>query len=195
MVHEILASENVRIRRSVVDEFTAELDLESRAIQVWWQREAGKRVRVGVGTWEPLPRPLGDLRGRIIGHGMDRRTRALFEYRLARGDRSWSYTHGPWVTARQMAMLAGVEDTDAESLRKVMWLFYRNRWPLEFSEGCGWGEDSYAAMISAVLSEPQRMRARWDMLILTGGLRWPVEDGDLQDVAGEPILDDFYATP
>jgi hypothetical protein len=195
MLEKIAESTDGHVRRSRVDEFTAELDLSTRAIKVSWQRGVAPAVSVGSGTWQPLPRPLGDLRGRIVAHCMQRRTRALFEYRLARGDHSWSYTHGPWVTARQAAMHAGVGEVDAESLRKVMWLFYRNRWGLDLSEGCGWGPDSYAPMIAAVLADPRRLRARWELLIMTGGLRWPVADGDLHDVTGEPILDDFYATP
>jgi len=56
-------------------------------------------------------------------------------------------------------------------------------------------DDSDIGMIAAALAEPQRLRARWDLLILTGGLRWRTQDGDLEDGAGEPILDDFHASP
>lgn len=195
MVTEIADAAAPRVRRSRVDEFTAELDLSTRVVQLTWQPATGDAVSVGEGTWEPLPEPLGDLRGRLVGPAMHRRTRALFEYGLARGDSTWTYTHGPWVAARDAALLAGVGDRDAESLGKVMWLFYRDRWPLELSDGCGWGADGYAGMIAAVLADPRRLRARWDLLLLTGGLRWRTQDGDLEDITGEPILDDFYASP
>lgn len=193
MVTEALDLTNA-VRRSSVDDFIAELDLSTRVIKLWWQRGNSARVSVAGGTWAPLPDPLGDRRGRIVGHSMHPRTRARFEYRLARGERSWSYAHGPWMAAEQAALLAGVDQADAESLRKVMWLFYRNRWPIEFADGCGWGAHGHAPLIAAALAEPLRLRARWDLLILTGGLRWRTEDGD-HDVTGEPILDDFYATP
>src|SRR5688572_14457421 len=97
MVADFMELANSLLRRSSVDDFTAELDLSTRTIKVWWQRGGASPVSVGGGTWVPLPKPLGDLRGRITGHCMHHRTRALFEYRLARGDRTWSYTHGPWV--------------------------------------------------------------------------------------------------
>ncbi len=186
---------NARVRRSRVDEYTAVLDLLTREIRVEWQRGSAAAVNVASGTWEPLPAPLGDLRGRIVGDSIHKRTRARFEHGLARGDQTWSYTNGPWVTARQQALDAGVAESDADNLCKVMWLFYRNRWPLEFAAGCGWGVDGVAPLIAAVLADPRRMRARWDLLTLTGGLRWRTEEGDLDDVNGEPILDDFYAAP
>jgi len=51
-------------------------------------------------------------------------------------------------------------------------------------------------LIAAALADPQRMRARWEVLLRTGGLRWPPDDGDLEEVRddGDP-WDDFYTEP
>lgn len=192
MSSEITKSTNAHVRRTRVHEFTAELDLRTRVVRVLWQRGTAAAVNIGSGTWEPLPAPLGDLRGRIAGEGMHRRTRALFEYGFGRGDPSWSYADGPWVAARGDALDAGLAAVDADSLAKVMWLFYRDRWPLELADGCGWGPGGHAPLIAVALAEPGRMRARWDLLILTGGLRWRTEDGSLDDMTGEPLPADFY---
>jgi hypothetical protein len=192
-----------RIRRARVDCFEAELDLAARVVSISWRRD-GKApmllgdkapMLLGEGVWTPLPPPMGDLRGKIMIDHVEPRTRALFEYQFGRGNRAWSYDDGPWITAQQTARAAGVADADTELLRKVLWLFYRNRWPLQFAVGCGWGADGYGPMIKDALARPGHMRARWELLILTGALQFPRADGNLDDVDGELLRDDFYASP
>lgn len=186
---------DLRIRRARVDDFGAELDLHSRTISLTWQRAGKAPVVVGAGAWRPLPEPLGDLRGWIVTDCMERRLCTMLEYGLGRGDVTWSYEHGPWVTAERDARQAGVGEPEAAALRNVMWLFYRNRWPLRFAEGCGWGVQGHAPLIASALADPARARARWELLILTGALQWRACDGDLDALAGDAIIDDFYASP
>ncbi|MBZ5707804.1 hypothetical protein [Nannocystis pusilla] len=184
-----------RIRRARVEVFGAELDLCTRAVTVYWHRHGKAPLAIGEGTWLPLPEPMGDLRGRLIVDGIDRRTCAALESQLARGNQAWSYDAGPWIGAERAARAAGVDAYNAVMLRKVLWLFYRNRWPLQFADGCGWGSDGYAPLIASALADPARARARWELLILTGALQWPMTQGDLDRVAGEPHGEDFYAAP
>lgn len=184
-----------RIRRARVEVFGAELDLGTRAVTISWYRPGKTPLVIGEGTWVPLPEPMGDLRGRLVVDGVDRRTCAMFESQLARGNQAWSYDDGPWIGAERAAQGVGVADYEAELLRKVLWLFYRNRWPMQFADGCGWGTDGYAPLIAAALADPARARARWELLVLTGGLQWHTAEGDLDRVAGEPHGADFYASP
>jgi hypothetical protein len=186
---------NSRIRRARVDCLAAELDLVTRSISISRDRPGKAPLLLEEGNWNPLPEPMGDLRGSISVASIHRRTRAMFEYRLGRGDRTWSYDHGPWITAEKAATAAGVDIPQAELIRKLLWLFYRNRWPLQFSAGCGWGSDGYGPLIVAALADPARARARAELLILTGGLQWPAGDGSLHEVAGDALADDFYASP
>lgn len=184
-----------RIRRARIDTIGAELDLQTRAVKIWWYRPGKTPFLIGEGTWKPLPAPMGDLRGRIVVDGVDRRTCALLEQRLARGNRAWSYEDGPWIDAEVAARAAGVETDDATTVRNMLWLFYRNRWPLQFAEGCGWGDGGVAPLIAAVLKDPARARARWELLILTGALQWPVAEGDLERIVGDVPSEEFYAAP
>lgn len=184
-----------RIRRARVDCFDAELDLIKRTISISWQRPGKASLVLSAGNWLPLPEPMGDLRGTICADSLERQTRALFEFRFGRGNRMWSYDHGPWIAAERAALAAGVGVQQSGLIRKLMWLFYRNRWPLQFSAGCGWGAAGAAPLIAAALAEPVRARARAELLILTGALQWPAENGDLEDVAGDELADNFYASP
>ena len=134
-----------RIRRARVDCFDAELDLIKRTISISWQRPGKASLVLSAGNWLPLPEPMGDLRGTICADSLERQTRALFEFRFGRGNRMWSYDHGPWI--------------------------------------------------AAALAEPVRARARAELLILTGALQWPAENGDLEDVAGDELAANFYASP
>jgi hypothetical protein len=186
---------DARIRRACVDNIYAELDLSRRTVSLSWQRPGKTPMLLEEGSWSPLPEPMGDLRGSVVVASLERRTRVLLEYRLGRGNRGWSYDHGPWIAAEVTAVEAGVGAYQAELIRKLLWLFYRNRWPLQFSAGCGWGPEGYAPLIAAALVDPARSRARAELLILTGALQWQVADGDLDDVAGDAILDNFYASP
>lgn len=184
-----------RIRRARVEVFGAELDLRTRAATVFWHRSGKKPLVIGEGTWVPLPEPMGDLRGRLAVEGVERRTCALLERRLARGNRDWTYESGPWIGAEVTARAAGVEALAADALRKVLWLFYRNRWPLQFADGCGWGSSGYGPLIAAALADPAHMRARWELLILTGALQRPASEGDLERTAGDSHSEEFYAAP
>ncbi|WAS93670.1 hypothetical protein [Nannocystis punicea] len=184
-----------RIRRARVEVFGAELDLLTRAVTISWHRPSKPPLVVGEGTWIPLPEPMGDLRGRLAVEGVHRRTCALLEYQLARGNRNWTYESGPWILAEAAARDAGLDGLAAGALRKVLWLFYRNCWPLQFADGCGWGSGGYAPLIAAALADPAHMRARWELLILTGALRRPAAEGDLERVAGDPLGEEFYAAP
>lgn len=184
-----------RIRRARVDCFDAELNLIKRTIVLSWQRPGKTPVILGEGRWLPLPEPMGDLRGHISADSIGRRTRALFEFRFGRGNRIWSFDHGPWIAAERVALTAGVGHEQARLIRKLMWLFYRNRWPLQFAAGCGWGAEGVTSLITAALADPAQARARAELLILTGALQWPLKSGDLEEVAGDEILDNFYASP
>jgi len=184
-----------RIRRARVDVFGVELDLATRAATIYWHRAGKTPLVLGEGTWVPLPEPMGDLRGRLVVDGVDRRTCAMLESQLARGNEAWSYDAGPWIGAEQAAQDAGVGVYEAGMLRKVLWLFYRNRWPLQFADGCGWGGDGYAPLIAAALADPVKARARWELLVLTGALQWRPAEGDLDRIAGEPYGAEFYAAP
>lgn len=184
-----------RIRRASVDCFAAELDLITRTISISWHRPGKVPLLLEEGTWLPLPAPMGDLRGSISADSVERRIRALLEFRFGRGNRTWSYDHGPWIAAERAARVVGVDAHDAGLIRKLMWLFYRNRWPVQFAAGCGWGVEGSAPLIAGALAEPIRMRARSELLILTGGLQWPAHDGDLDEVAGDALIDNFYASP
>lgn len=147
------------------------------------------------GCWRPLPAPMGDLRGSISADSIERRVRAHFEFRFGRGNRTWSYDQGPWIAAERAAQAAGVGPHRASLIRKLMWLFYRNRWPLQFAAGCGWGAQGPEPLIVAALADPVRARARAELLILTGGLQRPAHDGDLEEIGGDALLDNFYASP
>lgn len=184
-----------RIRRARVDCFDAELDLNRRTISISWQRPGKLPLHLEQGVWLPLPAPMGDLRGSISADAIERRTRALLEFLFGRGNRTWSYDHGPWIAAERAALAAGVGAHQADLIHKLMWLFYRNRWPLQFSAGCGWGAGGPAPLIAAALADPARARARAELLILTGALRWPMRDGDLEEIAGDALVDNFYASP
>ncbi|PCC70689.1 hypothetical protein SAMN02745121_05426 [Nannocystis exedens] len=184
-----------RIRHARVDVYGAELDLRTRAATIFWHRSGQTPLVVGEGTWVPLPEPMGDLRGRLVVEGLHRRTCALLEHQLARGNRDWTYEKGPWIGAEASARAAGVEAQAADALRKVLWLFYRNCWPLQFADGCGWGSRGYGPLIAAALADPIHMRARWELLILTGALQWPASEGDLERIAGDSHGDEFYAAP
>lgn len=184
-----------RTRRARVDCFDAELDLSRRTVAISWRRPGKETTLLEEVVWSPLPEPLGDLRGSISAGVTHRRTRAMFEHRLGRGNRGWSYDHGPWIAAESTAVAAGVDGEQAELIRKLLWLFYRKRWPVQFAAGCGWGVDGYAPLIAAALADPLRARARSELLISTGALQWKMADGDLEVSAGEPSIDDFYAAP
>lgn len=184
-----------RIRRASVECFDAELDLRRRTIAISWQRPGEAPMLLEEGSWSPLPEPMGDLRGNISLASIERRTRMMFEFLLGRGNRDWSYERGPWIAAEQAALAAGVDVEQAELIRKLHWLFYRNRWPLQFAAGCGWGAEGCAPLIAAALADPARARARAVLLILTGALQWQIADGDLDEVAGDALIDNFYACP
>ncbi|MCY1067436.1 hypothetical protein OV090_22000 [Nannocystis sp. RBIL2] len=184
-----------RIRRARVDVYGAELDLCTRAATIFWHRFGQVPLVVGEGAWVPLPEPMGDLRGRLVVEGVDRRTCALLEHRLARGNRDWTYERGPWVGAEATARAAGVDAGAAGVLRKVLWLFYCERWPLQFADGCGWGSGGYGPLIAAALADPAHMRARWELLILTGALQWPACEGGLERIASHSHGEEFYAAP
>ncbi|WP_434421516.1 hypothetical protein [Nannocystis pusilla] len=142
-----------RIRRARVNVFGAELDLRTRAATIFWHRSGKKPLVIGEGEWVPLPEPMGDLRGKLAVDGVHRRTCALLEHRLARGNRDWTYESGPWISAEATARAAGVDAPAADALRKVSWLFYCERWPLQFADGCGWGSGGYGPLIAAALTE------------------------------------------
>lgn len=184
-----------RLRRACVDCFEAELDLVKRTITIFWQRPGKAPLLLEEGCWDPLPEPMGDLRGNVSAPAIVRKTRALLEFRFGRGNRTWSYDHGPWIAAERRAHAAGVGAHQAELIRKQMWLFYRNRWPLQFATGCGWGPEGAGPLILAALADPARARARGELLILTGALQWPAQDGGLDEVAGDALADNFYSIP
>lgn len=186
---------NARLRRASVECFDAELDLLRRTIAISWRRPGKAPILLNAGSWLPLPEPMGDLRGSISADSIERRTRMIFEFHFGRGNRIWSYDHGPWIAAERAALAAGVVVPQARLIRKLMWLFYRNRWPLQFSAGCGWGAEGAAPLISAALTNPAMARARAELLILTGALQWPAESGDLDDITGDELVDNFYASP
>ena len=174
-----------RIRRLDAVGWGAELDLDTQVVTVF-ETEGGRAAdEIGRGRWVPLPPPLDRFRGRVVSDEIDDDTCGTLEHLLSRGTRAWSFGHGPWADAEREAIAAGVGEYEARLLHKLMWSFYRGRWPLKFTP-----------LIAAALADPQRMRARWEVLLRTGGLRWPPDDGDLEVVRddGDP-WDDFYTEP
>ena len=185
-----------RIRRLDAVGWGAELDLDAQIVTVF-ETEGGRAAdEIGRGRWVSLPPPLDCFRGRVVSDEIDDDTCGTLERLLSRGTRAWSFGHGPWADAEREAIAAGVGEYEARLLRKLMWSFYRGRWPLKFTGGCGFGPEGVAPLIAAALADPQRMRARWEVLLRTGGLRWPPADGDLEEVRddGDP-WDDFYTEP
>lgn len=184
-----------RIRHGYAFGYVAELDVDTLDVALFFEesRTTGREL-LGHGRFELLPPPLGSLRGRLITDVLEGKLLAELEATLGRGNPAWSFDQGPWVEAERAALSAGVGAYEAELLRKVMWLYYAHRWPLKFTEGCGFGPEGPAPLVAAALAEPQRMRARWELLILTGALLWPPADGDLDDMGGGEA-DDFYAEP
>jgi hypothetical protein len=183
-----------RIRRAVMSTFTAELDLDARSVTVWSTQNGEVTGVIGQGQWVPLSPPLSDLRGQVLSDTLNRESCAWLEHRFARGSRTWSMEQGPWTVAERAARAAGVDVYDSGLLRLVMWSFYRGRWPLKFAVGCGFGPEGHALLIADALRQPERMRARWELLLQTGGLRQPsaspVDDSDDVD---NP--DEFYSEP
>lgn len=184
-----------RIRRAVAVEWNAELDLDAQIVTVF-RKQGGRAVVLGRGRWVPLPPPLDGLRGYVVSDELDDDTRELVEHFLGRGTRTWSFDHGPWADAERQAIAAGVGEYEAGLLRKLMWTFYADRWPLKFTAGCGFGAEGVAPLIAAALAEPLRMRARWELLLLTGGLQWVPEEGSLDhESTDDDPWHDFYDEP
>lgn len=195
MLNSAFVDEGAQIRRTRVGHYAADLDLTTGVVSVFHHERGRSTGLVGRGRWIALPEPLGDLRGRIVLDGLDARTCAMLECSFGRGNPAWSYDEGPWVAAEHSALAAGIGDYEAEMLRKVMWMFYRQRWPLKFAATCGWGERGPDEPIAAALADPERACARWELLILTGGLQWPVAEGCLDEVEDFRGIDDFYELP
>lgn len=184
-----------RIRRAVTVEWHAELDLDAQMVTVFRKKD-GRLVEIGRGRWVPLPPPLYNLRGRVVSDELDDDIRELLEHFLGRGMRTWSFDHGPWADAELRAIAAGVGEYEASLLHKLMWAFYADRWPLKFTEGCGFGAEGVAPLIAAALADPPRMRARWELLLLTGGLQWVPAEGSLDlESTDEDPWHDFYDEP
>jgi hypothetical protein len=185
-----------RIRRIDAARWCAELDLDALVVTVFETKDDHVVGVIGRGRWGPLPPPLDRFRGRVVSDELDDHTCDMLERALCRGTKTWTFGHGPWADAEREAIAAGIGEYDARLLRKLMWSFYRGRWPLKFTSGCGFGPEGVAPLIAAALADPQRLRARWEVLLRTGGLCWPPAEGDLEEVRddGDP-WDDFYTEP
>ena len=188
--------ERPRIRRASAPELVAELDLDTQVVTVFATKSGHVMDEIGRGRWVALPPPLERCRGRVVDDNLDDDIRDFVERWMSRGTRAWSFEHGPWADAERQAIAAGVGEYEAWLLHRLMWSFYVERWSIKFTTGCGFGAEGVAPLISAALAEPQRMRARWELLLLTGGLCWEPEVGDLDATSADADpWDNFYDQP
>lgn len=182
-----------RLRRASNTIYSVELNLDTHVavIRLWATQEW-----IGEARWVPCPPPFERLRGRLLCPDLPPRDLAVLGSLLCRGNPAWSFDQGPWTEAEAAALAAGVGPYEAYLLRTLMWTCYRGAWPASFSEGCGLGPGGAAPLIAAFLAEPERLRARWELLLMTSGLLHLPEEAPLEVLPDDrDPADPFYHEP